>query len=298
MQSGISKHFNKAVLATAIMSSLCTQVSAGVIQGNDLNSSVGLNETINSLYSANRGTNGGGDQSLQFGDMLYGTSSDDVIIGGLGIDVLWGQGGDDILIGGTEDFNPLNRDRAFGGEGQDIFIWAPGDGNDYFDGGNDIDVLVLGLIGESTGSSDNGEVAPFFQVSNSADFDGIYLDENNLPLVDVANGPGFCEIVERDENNVADLTALKLDHLVRFVLRGKRTAFLESLETDTPLSDDGLRIAMHINNVEYLVCGGAEAGTAKVFDLTVIPAVEVDVSQLPLKAQALVGDSFNTPSSL
>jgi hypothetical protein len=53
---------------------------------------------------------------------------------------------------------------------------------------------------------------------------------------------------------------------------------------------------MHINNVEYLVCGGTEAGTAKVFDLTVVPAVEVDVSQLPLKVQALVGDSFIAPS--
>ncbi|MFT6031461.1 MAG: Ca2+-binding RTX toxin-like protein, partial [Oleiphilaceae bacterium] len=177
MQSGISKHFKKALLATAIVSGFCTHVNAEIIQGKDLNSSVGSNETISSLYSANRGN--GGDQSLQFGDALYGTSNDDVIIGGLGIDVLWGKDGDDILIGGTEDFNPANRDQAFGGEGNDVFLWAPGDGNDYFDGGNDIDVLVLGLIGESTGSSDNGELAPFFQVSTSADFDGIYLDENN-----------------------------------------------------------------------------------------------------------------------
>jgi hypothetical protein len=296
MQSGISKHFKKALLATAIVSGFCTHVNAEIIQGNDLNSSVGSNETISSLYSANRGN--GGDQSLQFGDALYGTSNDDVIIGGLGIDVLWGKDGDDILIGGTEDFNPANRDQAFGGEGNDVFLWAPGDGNDYFDGGNDIDVLVLGLIGESTGSSDNGELAPFFQVSTSADFDGIYLDENNLPLIDVANGPGFCDIVERDEDNAADLAALKLDHLVRFVIRGKRAAFLASLETDTPLEDDGLRIAVHINNVEYLVCGGTEAGTAKVFDLTVIPAEEVDVSQLPLKVQELVDDSFTAPSNL
>jgi hypothetical protein len=296
MQFGFSKQFKTTLLAAAILGGLSAPLHAELILGTDLNSSEGANEVINSLYSANRGSNGGGDQSLQFGDVLYGTADDDVMIGGLGIDILWGNEGDDILIGGTEDFNPFNRDRAFGGAGQDVFIWAPGDGNDYFDGGNDIDVLVLGLIGESTGSSDNGEVAPFFQVSTSADFDGIYLDENSLPLVNVANGPGFCEIVERDETNAADLTALKLDHLVRFVLRGKRTAFLESLETDTPLTDDGLRIAMHINNVEYLVCGGTEAGTAKVFDLTVIPAVEVDVSQLPLKAQALVGDSFIAPS--
>lgn len=298
MQSAFSTQFKKALLATAIISGLSANLNAEVVIGNDLNSSAGSNETINALYSANRGSEGGGDQSLQFGDALYGSANDDVIIGGLGIDILWGKDGDDILIGGTEDFNPLNRDRAFGGEGQDIFIWAPGDGNDYFDGGNDIDVLVLGLIGENTGPSANGEVAPFFAVSNSVDFDGIYLDENDYPVVDIANSPGFCEIVEKDENNSEALAELKLDHLVRFVLRGKRTAFLESLDTDTPLADDGLRIAMHINNVEYLVCGGTEAGTAKVFDLSVVPAIEVDISQLPLKAQTLVGDSFITPSSL
>lgn len=298
MQSGLKKQFKKALLATAIFSSLNTYVNADVIQGNDLNSSVGANETISSLYSANRGSDGGGDQSLQFGDMLYGTSNDDVIIGGLGIDVLWGKDGDDILIGGTEDFNPLNRDRAFGGDGNDIFLWAPGDGNDYFDGGNDIDVLVLGLIDERETLEGGMAAAPVFEVSNDQTFDGIYLDENNLPHVDVANGPGFCEIVERDENNSADLEALKLDHLVRFVIRSKRADFIASLDTESPLADDGLRIAMHINNVEYLVCGGTEAGTAKVYDLTVVPAVEVDISQLPLKAQTLVGDSFSNATAL
>jgi hypothetical protein len=298
MQSGFSKQFKHALLVTAIIGGLSSNLNAEVILGNDLNSSQGSNETINALYSANRGSNGGGDQSLQFGDVLYGTAEDDVIIGGLGIDILWGKDGDDILIGGTEDFNPLNRDRAFGGEGKDIFIWAPGDGNDYFDGGNDIDVLVLGLIGENKDAEGKEEGAPFFAVSSSADFDGIYLDENNYPVVDIANGPGFCEIVEKDEANSEALASLKLDHLVRFVLRGKRAAFLESLDTDTPLADDGLRIAMHINNVEYLVCGGTEAGTAKVYDLSSVPAVEVDFSQLPLKAQTLVGDSFMTPSRL
>ena len=43
------------------------------------------------------------------------------------------------LIGGTEDFNSSvdgdgngsdNRDRAYGDNGDDVFIWAPGDGSD------------------------------------------------------------------------------------------------------------------------------------------------------------------------
>ena len=294
MRSDFASRFKRTLLAATILSSLSGYLQADTIIGKDINSNVGPNETINALYSANRGSNGGSDQSQQFGDNLYGTDNDDVIIGGLGIDVLVGNAGDDILLGGTEDFNPLNRDRAFGGEGEDIFIWAPGDGNDFFDGGNDVDVLVLGLIGEQRNADGEEEGAPFFVVSapgnpGTGDFDGIYLDNNDLPLVDVAGGPGFCEIVEADETNADALQALKIDHLVHFILRGKRNAFLESQDSETPLSDDGLRIAVHLNNVEFLVCGGTEAGTTKVYDLSVTPAMEVDLSQLPLKAQALVG---------
>lgn len=293
MQTHLSHRFKRPLLATALLSSLSAFVHAEVIIGKDINSNVGPNDAINELYSANRGSNGGGDQSQQFGDILYGTADDDVIIGGLGIDILWGKAGDDVLIGGTEDFNPLNRDRAFGGEGEDIFIWAPGDGNDFFDGGNGTDVLMIGLIGENKDANGASLGAPFFTVSppgstGAGDFDGIYLNNIGLPLVDVANGPGFCEIVEKNEAYSEALQALNIDHLVRFVLRGKRNSFLASQETDTPLTDDGLRIAVHLKDVEYLVCGDAEAGSVKVFDLSVVPYVAVDESQLSLKAQALI----------
>jgi hypothetical protein len=292
MHTGFSNILSRTLLATAMLGSLSGYLHADTIIGKDININNGPTERINKIFSGNKGTNGGGDQSRQYGDILYGTASDDVIIGGLGIDILWGKDGDDILIGGTEDFNPLNRDRAFGGEGEDIFIWAPGDGNDYFDGGDDTDVLILGLIGENKNATNDEDEAPYFDVSDNGDFDGIFLDDSGLPLVKVASGPGFCEIVEQDDTYSEALQALKIDHLVRFILRTKRTDFLASENTDTPLSDDGLRIAMHINNVEFLVCGGQEAGTFHVFDLSVIPYVEVDVSQLPIKAQALVSETL------
>ena len=293
MHTNLSHRLKRTLLATAIVSSLSGYLHADILIGKDINSNVGPNETINVLYSANRGSNGGGDQSQQLGDMLYGTDSDDIIIGGLGIDIIWGKAGDDVLIGGTEDFNPLNRDRAFGGEGEDIFIWAPGDGNDAFDGGHGIDVVMLGLVGENKNAQNETEGAPFFAVSppgsaGAGDFDGIYLDSNEQPLVSIEAAPGFCDIVEQDETNSEALQALEIDHLVRFILRGNRSSFLASQETDTPLSDDGLRIALHLKNVEFLVCGGVEAGTRKVFDLSVTPAVEVDSSLLPVKAQAII----------
>ncbi|MGB0908961.1 MAG: hypothetical protein ACPGYT_01245 [Nitrospirales bacterium] len=65
---------------------------------------------------------GGRDQTLQLGDVLCRTQNDDLIIGKLGTDLHFGYHGDDIIIGGTENFNPFNRDRTFGGRGNDIFM--------------------------------------------------------------------------------------------------------------------------------------------------------------------------------
>ncbi len=293
----LKKKFLPVLTTLTISSALSHTAFAEVIVGSDLNSAASTNADIAAIYSANRGSNGGGDQSLQLGDMLTGTSENDVLIGGLGIDILFGGEGDDILIGGTEDFNGLNRDRGFGEAGDDIFLWAPGDGNDFFDGGEGVDVLFMTLIGESTDEQGNTAGAPFFAVSAPSpttlrDFDGIFLDEQNLPVVDVSSGPGFCEIVERDSDNQAGLQELGLDHLVRFVLRGPRANFETELAADPNLDpatlDDGLRVAIHLQNVEFVVCPGRTAGSQQIFDVRQVPAQEVDASQLPLQAFELL----------
>ncbi|TQV82800.1 hypothetical protein [Aliikangiella coralliicola] len=170
------------------------------------------NQKNRPLLSANPGGPGGSpNQSLRAGDVLIGDEQDDILIGGLGVDVLMGYDGDDILIGGTEDFNSSvngdgngsdNRDRAFGHSGNDVFIWAPGDGSDFFDGGEGTDVIIFGVLGESRDADGNTEGAPFFAVNppngnpGSQDFDGIHLDENNQPRVRVSESPGFCSVVD------------------------------------------------------------------------------------------------------
>jgi len=255
--------------------------------GTDQNALLGVDQSTQAFLSANRGSNGGGDQSLQAGDSLVGTDSADLLIGALGVDVLLGNGGSDVLIGGTEDFNPFNRDRAFGGSGDDTFIWAPGDGNDLFDGGEGLDVLILGLIGEQR-DTDGSEVgAPFFNVNppgpGSQDFDGIYTDPSSgLPTVDVAGGPGFCEVVDGSGGSAeqAELEALGLDHLVRFTLRGPAA--------DTSNPDTGLRIAVHLLNTEFLVCGTQTAGGISVLDLRTSPPTAINLSQIPDQANQLV----------
>lgn len=282
-----------SLLAAALLCATTNLANADIITGNDLSSINGANNTINQLYSGNRGTNGGGDQSLQFGDQLYGTPNNDVIIGGLGIDVLFGFDGDDVLIGGTEDFNPFNRDRAFGNLGDDVFIWTPGDGNDFFDGGEGIDVLIIGLVGESRNNEGNTEGAPFFNVSppnqpGSQDFDGIFIEPStDLPVVNVL-GPGFCDIVDRGTEG---MDALNIDHLVRFILRNPANAFDEALAADPNIDPDsldtGLRVAIHLANTEFLVCA-SRSGELEVFDLRQSPAERVSEGDLPPNAYNII----------
>ncbi|MEO0574310.1 MAG: hypothetical protein AAF004_02520, partial [Pseudomonadota bacterium] len=275
------------VLASTLAMNASAQIASSVT-GTDQNAVFGVSDDIRNFLSANRGTNGGGDQSLQAGDALEGTDEADLLVGALGIDVLFGNDGDDVLIGGTEDFNPFNRDRAFGGVGDDTFVWAPGDGNDFFDGGDGVDVLMIGLIGEERNAAGETAGAPFFAVNppnreGSQDFDGIFTDASSgLPLVDIANGPGFCEVVDgsTDAAEQPELDDLGLDHIVRFTLRGPAG--------DLANPDTGLRIAVHLNNTEFLVCGGETPGETVVLDLTTSPPTVSDIANLPRQSFDLI----------
>jgi len=243
--------------------------------GNDANSTE--NQLVQPQDDALVG--GGRNQSLNFGDVLEGGFGDDILIGGLGIDVLFGGGGDDVIIGGTEDFNPENRDRAFGNSGNDTFIWAPGDGSDFFDGGaGDQDVLIFGLIGE------NGDNAPVFGVQQDQNFDGIYINAvTGLPMVDVTNSPGFCTILDRSAY-ASELDTLNLDHLVRFSIRG----IADTFDTGEQDEDNGLRVTLHVKNVEYVVCTAREGGAIEVWDISVTPAIPALITDLPAKVQSMI----------
>lgn len=272
------------ILVAASLSLTATAQVSNTIVGTDRNALFGVDDNVENLLSGNRGSNGGGDQSQQGSDALNGTPESDLMVGALGIDVMFGFDGHDVMIGGTEDFNPFNRDRAFGGNGDDVFLWAPGDGNDFFDGGDDVDVVMLGLIAELRGADGLESDVPVFGVNppsstGSQDFDGIFVNPlTGLPLMNIASGPGFCEVVDGSASaeEKAELEALGLDHLIRFVLRGPAA--------DTSDPDTGLRIALHVKHTEYMVCGGTNPGEIVVLDLTSSPPTPVDVSELPAQA--------------
>jgi hypothetical protein len=96
-------------------------------------------------------------QSLRKGDQIIGDRTDEVQIGRLGPDVLLAEGGHDVIVGGTERNSDVvnfpNFDIADGENGNDAFIWAPGDGSDAFLGGEparrpgkDMDRLIVGTM--------------------------------------------------------------------------------------------------------------------------------------------------------
>lgn len=214
------------------------------------------------------------DQTMQFGEVIEGfRSKSDFMYGGLGTDILFGQAGHDVLMGGPENFNPLNRDRAFGGRGNDVFVWQPGDGSDRFEGGRGFDAVMFGMLAQDDDGDrvlfdandatnpDSGEPLPNFRVRRDQKSGLVLMRPNQLlPLVDVAAVPGSCEIIDDSsviegvENTAKALDAIDVDHLIRFRLR-----------------NGNLAVTVQTKDVETVVCGGKNAGEVEVIDLTVSP---------------------------
>ncbi len=71
-------------------------------------------------------------------DVIAGGEGNDVILGLAGVDLLDGGAGDDTITGG-----PGNEPNQTGGDGNDTFIWNPGDGSDGLIGGPGTDTLVF-----------------------------------------------------------------------------------------------------------------------------------------------------------
>ncbi|MBU8536876.1 calcium-binding protein [Falsiroseomonas tokyonensis] len=102
--------------------------------GNDIIGSGGGTDEVHAGSGNDFVNAGAGD------DKVFGGDGHDTIQGRGGSDELFGEAGNDFLDGGAHDGV---ADKAFGGEGNDSFVWAPGDGNDEFHGGNGQDTLLL-----------------------------------------------------------------------------------------------------------------------------------------------------------
>ncbi len=169
-------------------------------------------------------------QHMDNTDVLFGRDNDDLLIGKLGGDTLLAGADDDILIGGPEKGQAPNSDVLVGDTGDDINIWAPGDGSDAYIGNEDKDTMIF---------------APF--VENS---DGSLLITRSygrkIPHVKIDAQPAFtCTVVP-----VPASERLGAQFLVRFNVNG------------TPV------VTVRQKDVEKVFCPSPEAGKAVLARLT------------------------------
>ncbi|WP_109505877.1 calcium-binding protein [Nocardioides speluncae] len=165
-------------------------------------------------------------QHMDNTDVLFGRGKDDLLIGRLGGDTALGGSGSDILVGGPEDFAAPNSDVLVGDTGNDINIWAPGDGSDAFIGNENYDTMIF---------------APFVEKPDGSLVLSSYGDRK-VPRVDIDEKPNFsCTIVAvpRSEN-------LGFQFLVRFNVNG------------TPA------VTVRQKDVEKVFCPSPVKGQAKV----------------------------------
>jgi hypothetical protein len=191
-------------------------------------------------------------QSLNNADAIAGGGGNDILVGLLGSDVLLGGPGNDILIGGPEGGVAPNSDIQSGDDGNDISIWAPGDGSDLFVGGAGRDAQIFGVTDRNAaGVPTAGGTAPGFAV---------------VPGVNVTGQPGFCT-VERSADP-------SFEFLVRFFVR----------------ATGNLAVTVRLVGVEQLFCTSQAGGQITYADLTVANPQFVVVRQAEVEQlNAVVG---------
>jgi hypothetical protein len=183
-------------------------------------------------------------QSLDNSDILTGSGGNDVLIGLQGADTLLGGLGNDILVGGPEGGSTFPKtDLQFGDGGDDVALWAPGDGNDAFVGGTGKDALVFGVTDRQAGVPTLTGVARGFP--------------QGIPTANVSGQNGFCSL-----ERVTSSTGLGYEWLVRF--RNKATgAFI---------------VTVRVSGVEQVYCTSQTAAAITFADLTAAEPQFVEVS--------------------
>jgi Ca2+-binding RTX toxin-like protein len=176
-------------------------------------------------------------QSLNNADVLLGGRGDDVLIGMLGSDLLAGGTGNDVLIGGIERGAQPNSDFQFGELGNDVALWAGGDGSDHFDGGlGRRDALVFGAI----------DVTPGTNVPILSQADGRRA-RTGRPTANVTGQGGFCTL-----ERVDDPAARGFEFLVRFFSK----------------ANGNLLVTVRTTDVEQVYCTAEDAAAITFADLT------------------------------
>jgi hypothetical protein len=165
-------------------------------------------------------------QHMDNTDVLFGRDGNDLLVGNLGGDTVVGGRGHDVLVGGPERFVAPNSDVLLGDEGNDVNVWAPGDGSDSYVGDVGFDDQVL---------------APF--VTNA---DGSLKRQRwggqQIVRVDISGKPQFTCRIDR----VPPAQKLGAQYLVRFFAGGN------------------LAVTIRLKDVERVLCPSPNAGRVRV----------------------------------
>lgn len=184
-------------------------------------------------------------QHMDNTDVLFGRDNDDLLIGKKGGDTLLGGRGSDILVGGPEKGVAPNSDVLIGEEGNDINVWAPGDGSDAFLGNEGFDTMIF---------------APFRTNPNGS----LRIDRvagRFIPRVKIDQAPQFsCQIVK-----VPASQRLGFQFLVRFKVNGVtavtvRQKDVERVLCPSPLAGRVRVASLQVANPQFVTVPKAAVG--------------------------------------
>jgi len=197
--------------------------------------------------------------------VLEGGPGADQIVGSDGADFILGGDGDDVITPGRPSSSG-GTDVAFGGGGNDTFVWNPGDGNDVLEGQEGTDTLVFNgaNVNERFELSPNGpRLLLTRDVANVVmDTDGVdhvtlktlggadtaivnRLDGTDVSRVDVdlagfgGGGDGAADVVNVNGSAGPDLVGVDKNSGLARVVNGPTSTFVEHAE---PALD-----AVHVN---------------------------------------------------
>jgi len=229
-----------AVLSAATVAGVATGAYATIAPGSPFNDVTFGADNDNAANTFVQPPGVAAKQHMDNTDVVFGRDGNDLLVGNLGGDTLIGGRGNDILAGGPEQFQTPNSDVLLGDEGNDVNIWAPGDGSDAYIGDLGFDDMVL---------------APFVKNANGSLRREIRFGRQVL-RVDISNKPQFrCRI-----DRVPPTQRLGAQYLVRFFAGGN------------------LAVTIRLKDVERVLCPSPLPNRVRVARLTSLtPTVFRDV---------------------
>ncbi|NND96237.1 MAG: calcium-binding protein, partial [Pirellulaceae bacterium] len=162
------------------------------------------------------------------GDRIFGGPGNDILIGGGGSDYSYGEEGNDIFgnpsIAANGVADDPGTDFNFGGPGFDNFIWEPGDGADFNNGGDD-QADIFRFFGNAAGSTftlRSGGTPTHF----NALFGGVVVDNHGIEDVRLDPAGGNDTIIVNDlfQTEVVNVTILAGGGDETVTVNGRTTA--------------------------------------------------------------------------